>query len=258
MIPRVGPYGDRALLVEVDDVASAHLVAAAVDRARRHGQAPDEIEEAVVGFRSVVVHLDGSGDDVDSVEEWLADLVSRQDAGASDATGREGRAGRHVDVPVTFDGPDLGAVAAIVGETPAAVVELACGADLQVAFLGFAPGFPYLVGLPPELAAVPRRTTPRVSVPAGSVALAGGFASVYPRHHPGRVEPSRSHPGPAVRPGPSPLRPAAPRGHRPLHTWFRRTATDTGRTGRPSNPHRSGPRSRRAPAGTSRSSIPGC
>jgi KipI family sensor histidine kinase inhibitor len=185
VIPRVGPYGDRALLVEVDDVGSAHLVAAAVDRARRHGQAPDEIEEAVVGFRSVVVHLDGSGDDVVSVEEWLADLVSRQDAGASDATGREGRAGRHVDVPVTFDGPDLGVVAAIVGETPAAVVELACGTDLQVAFLGFAPGFPYLVGLTPELAAVPRRTTPRVSVPAGSVALAGGFATVYPGTTPG-------------------------------------------------------------------------
>ena len=213
----------------------------------------------MVGFRSVVVHLDRLGTTPTVAVEDVADRP-RRPAGTgrdSDATGREGRAGRHVDVPVTFDGPDLEAVAAIVGGTPSAVVELACGADLQVAFLGFAPGFPYLVGLPPELASVPRRTTPRVSVPAGSVAVAGGFAAVYPRSHPGRVDAARSHPGPAVRPGPSPLRPPAPRGHRPLHT-VHRTATDTGRTGRPRIPSGPAPAGGAHRPGSSRSSTPGC
>ena len=60
-----------------------------------------------------------------------------------------------------------------------------CGTDLEVAFLGFAPGFPYLVGLPAELASIPRRSSPRPSVPAGSVAVAGGYASVYPQSTPG-------------------------------------------------------------------------
>ena len=73
---------------------------------------------------------------------------------------------------------------ATVGGTPAEVIDLLTAADLQVAFVGFSPGFPYLVGLPPELAAVPRLETPRVSVPAGSVAVGGGFASVYPRPRP--------------------------------------------------------------------------
>ena len=54
-----------------------------------------------------------------------------------------------------------------------------------MALLGFAPGFPYLIGLPPSLAGIPRRATPRPSVPAGSVALGGGFASVYPQSSPG-------------------------------------------------------------------------
>ena len=52
------------------------------------------------------------------------------------------------------------------------------------AFGGFAPGFGYLTGLPPELH-VPRRDTPRTRVPAGSVGLAGPFAGAYPRASPG-------------------------------------------------------------------------
>ena len=88
-------------------------------------------------------------------------------------------------LPVVFDGEDLDDVAAMVGLTPGRVVDLMVGAPLDVAFVGFAPGFPYLTGLPPELAALPRRDTPRTSVPAGSVAVAGGFAAVYPRATPG-------------------------------------------------------------------------
>ena len=86
---------------------------------------------------------------------------------------------------MTFDGPDLEEVATMVGYSPGAVVEALLGADLSVALVGFAPGFPYLVGLPPELASIPRRASPRTAVPAGSVAVGGGFASVYPSSTPG-------------------------------------------------------------------------
>ncbi len=55
----------------------------------------------------------------------------------------------------------------------------------QVGWLGFSPGFGYLTGLDPVLAAVPRRDSPRLSVPAGSVAIAGGLAAVYPAASPG-------------------------------------------------------------------------
>ena len=154
----------------------------------------------------------------------------------------------------------------MIGGTPAAVVELVCGPELQVAFVGFAPGFPYLVGLPPELAAVPRRTTPRVSVPAGSVAVAGGFASVYPRRHPGRVAAARSHHDPAVRPRPSPVRAPAARATPSASHPLRRTPTErrpdgtdleTGTRPRPplaarTAPLRRGPRPRAAEPGRGR------
>ncbi len=123
------------------------------------------------------------------VEEWLVDLVS-SDATVwmTDSLRSPGDApgGRHpVDIPVTFDGPDLDEVAASIGCSTTSVIDQLVGADLKVAFLGFAPGFPFLVGLPPELASNPRRPTPRTSVPAGSIALGGGFAAVYPQATPG-------------------------------------------------------------------------
>ena len=60
---------------------------------------------------------------------------------------------------------DDGDVAQTLGTSTAGVVSLLVGAELEVAFVGFAPGFPYLTGLPDELAALPRRPTPRTSVP---------------------------------------------------------------------------------------------
>ena len=83
-----------------------------------------------------------------------------------------------------YDGPDLGEVASLTGLTVADVVAAHTQVPWRVAFGGFAPGFAYLVGGDPRLR-VPRRDTPRVSVPGGSVALAGDFSAVYPRTSPG-------------------------------------------------------------------------
>jgi KipI family sensor histidine kinase inhibitor len=91
---------------------------------------------------------------------------------------------RVVELEVRYDGPDLADAARLTGRTEADVVGFHSGTSWRVAFGGFAPGFAYLVPDGPPLD-VPRRTTPRTAVPAGSVGLAGGFSGVYPRESPG-------------------------------------------------------------------------
>ena len=63
-------------------------------------------------------------------------------------------------------------------------IERFCDASYEVACIGFTPGFPYLIGLPQELA-LPRRDTPRTEVPAGSVGIGGNQAGIYPSRCPG-------------------------------------------------------------------------
>jgi KipI family sensor histidine kinase inhibitor len=94
---------------------------------------------------------------------------------------------RNVQVPVHYGGdhgPDLATVAADLGMSEAAVVELHAGATYTVAMVGFQPGFPYLLGLPDRLHR-PRRASIRNCVPAGSVAIAGAQAGIYPSDSPG-------------------------------------------------------------------------
>jgi KipI family sensor histidine kinase inhibitor len=94
---------------------------------------------------------------------------------------------RELRIPVCYGGdfgPDLTEVAAHCGLDAAAVVALHTAADYRVAMLGFAPGFPYLLGLDPQLA-MPRRGDPRQRVPAGSVAIGGQQTGIYPDELPG-------------------------------------------------------------------------
>jgi KipI family sensor histidine kinase inhibitor len=87
-------------------------------------------------------------------------------------------------IPVHFDGEDLAEAAERAGLTVDGLAELLCSQTLRVKFLGFQPGFAYLDGLPPELH-LPRRASPRKMVPAGSVALGGGYCGIYPTAGPG-------------------------------------------------------------------------
>jgi KipI family sensor histidine kinase inhibitor len=89
-----------------------------------------------------------------------------------------------VQVPTVYDGLDLDDVAERWNTSRAGVVGRHTSIEFRVAFCGFAPGFAYLTGLPPDLR-VPRLDEPRVSVPAGSVALADEYAAVYPAASPG-------------------------------------------------------------------------
>ncbi len=167
----VRAFGDTAVIVDVGSVEEAHGLAAAIAAGDRHG-----IEDVIVGFGSVTVIADPTTTDVAAMGDLLASLPASA-PGPSTA--------RRVEIPVALDGPDLDQVAGLARLSPSRVVDLLTGADLRVAFVGFAPGFAYLIGLPPDLAAVPRRPTPRPAIPGGSVALAGGFAGVYPQPSPG-------------------------------------------------------------------------
>jgi KipI family sensor histidine kinase inhibitor len=93
-------------------------------------------------------------------------------------------AGDLVELPTSYDGPDLDDVAKRWEMTRDEVVDTHRGTEFVVAFCGFAPGFAYCSGLPDRLA-VPRLDSPRTKVPAGSVGLAGAFTGVYPTPSPG-------------------------------------------------------------------------
>jgi len=89
-----------------------------------------------------------------------------------------------VEIPVRYDGEDLGDVAELTGLSVEEVIRRHTESEFTVAFCGFAPGFGYLVGGDAALH-VPRRKSPRTRIPAGSVALAGAFSGVYPQASPG-------------------------------------------------------------------------
>ena len=110
----------------------------------------------------------------------VRDALGRVQVGAAAPAGRE----TTVEIPVRYDGADLAAVAERVGLSLDEVVALHCAPEYTVRFCGFSPGFGYLDGLDPRLH-VPRHSSPRTSVPAGSVAVAGEFTGVYPRSSPG-------------------------------------------------------------------------
>lgn len=171
------PLGDSALVVDTDDTRGARALARMLSGTDTlPGIGFPGLEEVVTGFRSVTVIADPDVADMDALAEAMATVPLEP----SDDT-----AGRRVEIPVTFDGPDLEEVARLSGISREGVVDLLESATLEVAFVGFAPGFGYLVGLPRPLAGVPRRDRPRPVVPAGSVAIGGGFAGIYPAAMPG-------------------------------------------------------------------------
>jgi KipI family sensor histidine kinase inhibitor len=183
----IEPFGDAALLVTLGSTvgpvlaAGAQRVAAAVEAARVRvpgiGRAVPAHASVLVPFDPLSIALE---DAIELVRSALADAARTPDDVWSDAS-------VEIEIPVRYggaDGPDLDAVAEVHGLRPAQVIELHAAARYRVLFLGFAPGFGYLGGLPPELV-TPRRPTPRERVPAGSVGIAGEQTGVYPRAMPG-------------------------------------------------------------------------
>lgn len=164
--------GEAALLLECADLAGVWRVAAALRDAP-----PDGTVEVVPGARTVLVLLDPAVADVDGLAELLRTRTWPE------ASGNVAE-GQRVELPVVYDGADLADVARLAGLSEDEVVTRHTAAEYTVAFLGFAPGFPYLLGLDPALH-VPRLDTPRSRVPAGSVGLAGEQTGIYTTATPG-------------------------------------------------------------------------
>ena len=165
------PYGDRALLVELD---GTEAVVGYVDALR--ARSVDGIADLVPAAETVLV-VAADGTSTGSLRQALAEV---RPEGATE----QAEPGRPVELPVRYDGPDLADVARLTGLSEDEVVAAHTGRPWRVAFGGFAPGFGYLVGEHRRLH-VPRRDSARTTVPAGAVGLAGTYSGVYPRESPG-------------------------------------------------------------------------
>jgi inhibitor of KinA len=190
-IMRVAPLGDSALMVELGETigeatharvqAALHLLEA---------EPLPAVIELVPAFTTVTLFYDAlravrSGAPADNVPGWLEAMVRRRLArlSANPAVKR----GRSIEIPVCYDpdfAPDLPEIAAHAGLTTGETARRHHSAEFLVHLLGFAPGFPYMAGTPPELS-LPRRATPRVSVPAGTVGIIGTLCCIYPVETPG-------------------------------------------------------------------------
>jgi len=171
---RVLPAGPHGLLVELADQPDVLGLHAEIMRRLQSDDGwpwPRPVE-VVPAARTVLI--DGLTDPAPlatALPGWEVAPVSAPD-------------GATVRCPVIYDGPDLDAVASHWDLSRREAIELHTATEFVVAFCGFAPGFAYLTGLPPERE-VPRLETPRTAVPAGSVALAGEYSAVYPTRSPG-------------------------------------------------------------------------
>jgi len=172
--PRVLAYGREASMLD-------HLPAGHAARLREmiiHACSVTGVvvNDVVVGAHSVVVtHTTEVGEAVRAI---LRDESQRTKIEPSIAPQDS------VEIYVRYDGDDLDFVAEQCGITTRDVISLHTSVDFTVEFCGFAPGFAYLTGLPSALI-LPRRTTPRPRVVAGSVAIGAHYSAVYPRESPG-------------------------------------------------------------------------
>ena len=188
MIERLGEDAVLLRLGDGVDTATNARVHALVARIAR--RRPAWLRDLVPAYASLALFVDGNAfaDDVDPLSEardWLEGLPD--DAGAHDDSGDHPDAGKLIEVAVLYggeDGPDLAAVAEYAGLPSDEVVARHAACEYTVAMLGFAPGFPYLIGLDPRLE-MPRLDTPRAHVPAGSVGIGGAQTGIYPRSGPG-------------------------------------------------------------------------
>ena len=168
---RIRPVGKHALLLDCDDADQVQAWRAELWQRREAG----ELTAVEIVPAAATVLLDGVPDPTAT-----AALI----AGWTPRPATTAAAAEEVQVPTVYDGEDLPLVADHWGVDVPAVVDRLRRTEFRVAFCGFAPGFAYLTGLPTELA-VPRLATPRPRVPAGSVALAGPYAGIYPTASPG-------------------------------------------------------------------------
>ena len=176
----IRPASDRSLLVFFSEEISLQAHRQVLCLLRAFPALPPGILNLHPAYASVIIDFDPRRRTAAEVER----LVRERFAASEAVTEIEPRT---IEIPVRYGGdfgPDLAEVARHTGLTPERVVELHSAASYLVYFLGFSPGFPYLGGLPPELA-TPRLPSPRKRVAAGSVAIGGRQTGIYPADSPG-------------------------------------------------------------------------
>jgi inhibitor of KinA len=175
------PLGEAAIVVEFGNRIDREILERVWSLARHLDRHPlPGMIEYVSAFSTVTIYFDPltvDGSDVGrQIEHILPQLESQRIPDV-----------RTMEIPVCYGGefgPDLDFVARHNGLTTAEVIELHATSEFQVYLIGFAPGFPYLGGMSPRIAA-PRLESPRLQVPAGSVAIAGLQSGIYPLTSPG-------------------------------------------------------------------------
>jgi len=180
MNTRVHPAGDSAWLVELPERIDPAVNARAIEIARAVERSALPVTDVVVGYRTVMVFVDPLANGAEAAGATLESIALAQ-ADTPDT------AGPLVEVPVCYDepyAPDLDDVAAFGSCTPDDVIALHLSREYRVFVVGFVPGFAYMASVDPRIAA-PRRSSPRVKVPAGSVAVAAGQTGIYPAPTPG-------------------------------------------------------------------------
>ena len=172
---KVHPLGDTALLAELgsrlDTALNTRAIALAAALKKRR-----DVRQAVAGHASVTVQFDPDLIPLDALAAAIRRLATKRPP--MEEPGRLHR------IPVVYDGADLDDVAARLGWTTERVIQLHTRPIYRAFLVGFVPGWAYLGPLPDELV-VPRRATPRIHVPAGSVAIAGQQTGIYPLDSPG-------------------------------------------------------------------------
>jgi len=171
---RILPAGDRALLVEPEDHVDLGALASVL---RASGTAG--ISDVLPAAQTILVTTDARVD-----LRTLARTIRQVLATADHLDAEAPPDSETLYVPVSYDGCDLHDVATILGISVADVIREHTSRTWRCEFLGFAPGFGYLVSDTPGLS-VPRRVRSRTSVPPGAIALADGYSAIYPRRSPG-------------------------------------------------------------------------
>ncbi len=187
---QITPLGDAALVLELGDNIdeSTHRRVQTAWRSLAAAPLPG-VSELVPAYTTVTVFYDPwlavqAGAPESGIADWLTGVV--RDRLKNPPKMEKARA-RTVEIPVCYGGdfgPDLGLVAKQAKLAPEEVIKRHAKAAYLVYLIGFAPGFPYLGGLPKELA-TPRHARPRMVVPPGSVGIAGNQTGIYPLSTPG-------------------------------------------------------------------------
>lgn len=167
-------FGDEAIIDPVRSATVARIAQGVIDRAL------PGVRDVIPSYSTILVDFDLAMADIPAIERAIAEETYAVEHGA-------GAPLRRVIIPVCYGGeygPDLEELATVKGISTEEVIALHSSASYLVAVMGFSPGWAYLLGLP-EALTIPRRSSPRVRVPAGSVATAGGQTGVYSQPTPG-------------------------------------------------------------------------